>query len=439
MKKTSYSYSTNQIKKHLDNSINLVVDNISNYCHNPNVDFTRVRKLPIKDLINILLVKESKSITSELLEYFPKVKQIPTASAFIQQRNKLNSSAIKSINDTFVNSFDNFKSHKDYFILAEDGTDVNIPKPKTVDDTQVKMGPNKPYYQFHVNALYDCLNHVFYDLSIDSASKKQESNALIKLMNNHNYPQKSIIICDRGYENYNLIANFLKNKQKFLIRVKDITSKNGILYNLHQDNDEFDIVINKIFTRKQKYFQKGNQGKYTYVPSSSSFDCFPKEDEFFEMHFRVIRFKLSNDTYECLVTNLEENEFSAIEIRELYSFRWSEESAFRTLKYTIGMLYFTAINRDFIKQEIYAAILLSNLGAIIANNIEIEQKERWKYLYKINFSALITNVRLFLKHLISSVELVLRIKKNLVPVRPDRKYKRDMKAQSAKSLNHKVA
>ena len=62
-----------------------------------------------------------------------------------------------------------------------------------------------------------------------------------------NYPAKSIIIADRGYEKYNLFALCIEQSQYFLIRVKDITS-NGILSTIsfEEYEDEFDIDIVRI-------------------------------------------------------------------------------------------------------------------------------------------------------------------------------------------------
>ena len=41
------------------------------------------------------------------------------------------------------------------------------------------------------------------------------------------------------------------------------------------------------------------------------------------LSFRVVRFKLTQDTYEVLLTNLPEDEFSVSELKELYAMRWA--------------------------------------------------------------------------------------------------------------------
>ena len=59
----------------------------------------------------------------------------------------------------------------------------------------------------------------------------------------------------------------------------------------------------------------------------------------YEITFRVVRFPISEDSYETIITNLDATEFSAIQIRELYRLRWGIETSFRDLKYAIGLTH----------------------------------------------------------------------------------------------------
>jgi hypothetical protein len=59
-----------------------------------------------------------------------------------------------------------------------------------------------------------------------------------------------ILVADRGYENYNIFAHAIEKGWKFAIRIKDKNS-NGIASGLNfPPNDEFDIDITQIFSRK---------------------------------------------------------------------------------------------------------------------------------------------------------------------------------------------
>ena len=123
-----------------------------------------------------------------------------------------------------------------------------------------------------------------------------------------------------------------------------------------------------------------------------------------------------------LVTNLTRDEFDLNELKKMYHMRWNIETAFKMLKYIIGMMSFHSKKRNFIQQEIYAAILLHCLTNIITERIEVEQSDKRKHHYKVNLSTAVTNMRLWLRKIICTKEMIKRIKKYLAPVRPDRKY-----------------
>lgn len=419
-------------------SIKMVCSNIACYCNDPVSDFTRKRKLPVETLIHFIIQMQSKSVNSELCEYFNDIDSLPTASALCQQRDKLDISAFQRIMHLFVNAFDDYKTWKGYHVLACDGSDVNIAYDEKDVDTKRQNGNNKPFSQLHINGLYDCINHVFWDTSIDTATKTRECAALMEMIMKHDYPANSIITADRGYEKYNLIACCIENNQKFLIRTKDINVYSSILSNLNLPDEEFDLDVTKILTRKQTNETKANKQKYTFISNKSDFSYFGTKD-YYEMNLRVVRFKITDDTYECLVTNLTRDEFDLNELKKMYHMRWDIETAFKVLKYIIGMTSFHSKKRNFIQQEIYAAILLHCLINIITERIEIEQSDKRKHNYKVNLSTAVTNMRLWLRKLIGTVELVKRIKKYLAPVRPDRKYQRNMKPKSAIPFNTKAS
>ena len=421
-----------------NHSIEMVCSNIVCYCSDPVSDFTRKRKLTAEILIHFIIQMQSKSLNSELCEYFTDLNFLPSSSALCQQRDKLDISAFQRILRLFINAFDDYKTWKGYHILACDGSDVNIAYDEKDEETKRQNGNNKPFSQFHINGLYDCINHVFWDTSIDTASKTRECVALMEMITKHDYPVNSIITADRGYEKYNLMACCIENNQKFLIRTKDINVYSSILANLDLPNEEFDLDFTKTLTRKQTNETKYNKKKYTYLPYSSDFDYFDTA-EFYEMNLRVVRFKISDDAYECLVTNLTRDEFDLAELKKMYHMRWDIETAFKVLKYIIGMMSFHSKKRNFIQQEIYSAILLHCLTNIITERIQIEQSGKRKHDYKVNLSTAVTNMRLWLRKVIGTEELIKRIKKYLAPVRPDRKYQRNMKPKSVVPFNTKAS
>ena len=121
----------------------------------------------------------------------------------------------------------------------------------------------------------------------------------------------------------------------------------------------FDMDINLILTRNQTKSKK--QAGYKFMPTVQTFDYLPigsKED--YPISFRIARFKIADDSYETVITNLDRFCFSAEKLKELYHLRWGIETSFRELKYAIGLTSFHAKKVDYIKQEIFARLTLYN-------------------------------------------------------------------------------
>ena len=196
-----------------------------------------------------------------------------------------------------------------------------------------------------------------------------------------------ILVADRGYENYNIFAHAIEKGWKFAIRVKDKNS-NGIASGLNlPPNDEFDIDITQIFSRKNTKTTK-NAG-YKWMPANQVFDYLPrKSDKTYELSFRIIRFPIGSNSYEIIITNLDRNIFDVKKIKEIYHLRWGIETSFRELKYAIGLTSFHARKPDFIKQEIYARLLLYNYCELITTHV-IKQMKNNDKTKQVNFTIAI--------------------------------------------------
>ena len=208
---------------------------------------------------------------------------------------------------------------------------------------------------------------------------------------------------------------------------------------MHLDDTAFDTHITKRVTYLQTNETKDNELYTILVNESAPFDYLPADHDWYEMNVRAVRFKITEDTYECLLTNLAEDEMSFDEFKEIYHLRWGIETSFRDLKYTVGLLYFHSSDQKLIRQEIYTSLTLFNFSRIIVNNSTPVQKAEWKWHYKVNFKTAVTNIRLYLDGKINEEELEKRIKKFLTPIRPERKYSRNVKSQSCKTPSYYAA
>lgn len=105
--------------------------------------------------------------------------------------------------------------------------------------------------------------------------------------------RKTIFIADRGYESYNIMAHVHEHGLKFLIRTKDMTS-NGILKKFSlPEEEEFDVNVSVVLTRKHTKEFRNHPEKYRVLHRDSPFDYIDEGNAFYEIAFRVARFKIS--------------------------------------------------------------------------------------------------------------------------------------------------
>ena len=175
----SYHYSLGAVHKHLNDAINYVSSSIGCYCKSPRFDFTRKRKLPPEKLMKFLIQFQSKSLSSEIGDYFTDMEVPPSVSAVIQQRRKLDPRALYRVFTLFTDSINVNNRFQGYRLLASDGSDINIPyNPDDTETFHPGKDDSRGYNQLHLNALYDVCNHIYQDIQIDTHTKKNETYAL---------------------------------------------------------------------------------------------------------------------------------------------------------------------------------------------------------------------------------------------------------------------
>ncbi len=430
--------------KHLKNVLNYNIKKIAEcsslFCENSAVDFTHNRKLNFETTIKNVISMETGSLKDGLLKLNDYSVDTPTASAFIQARSKIRVEAFQILFDRF-----NEKTHKDklfkgYRLLAIDGS--VLPIDNTIYDeetTELRHGTTaKAYSAYHLNASYDLLECTYDDLIIQGEAKKNENDAFCQLVDRYK-GKKAIFIADRNYESYNGFEHVVQSGNKYLIRVKDIHSKSSITQSLVPfTDDEFDIDVFRMLTLKQNKMTKACPQLYKFIPSNMRFDFMTKENPWYEFHCRVVRFKITDDTYECIITNLDRDEFSIDDIKNLYCKRWGIENSFRELKYAIGLNALHSKKRKLIQQEIYARMTLYNFCQRIVQEIKIPKKDKRKYEYQVNFTRSFHILRHFLNKKGGETPPVDHlIAKEILPIRPGRSNTRNVQSKTVVCFNYR--
>ncbi len=438
-----------ELKALLLSLINGQKQNLTGLVSNPDIDFSRNRKIPYEKIILSLLTMEGTTLTNELLKQFGCDISIATSSAFVQQRKKILPIAFEKLFQDFVSQTSQNNNYKGYRLLAVDGSDIQIPTNLNDTDSLFITEGRKPYNLLHLNALYNLLSHTYEDAIIFKRKEAFENKALTEMVDRSAIREKSIVIMDRGYESYNNMAHVQEKGWFYLIRVKDFGKhKTGIVHGLElPDDDEFDEYIDLNLTRKQtnkmkKLFHEKN--KFRKIAHNKTFDYLPatskKSDEtvLYHLPFRIVRFPISENSYEVVVTNLGSEEFPPEELKKLYGMRWGIETSFRDLKYTVGLLHFHSKKVEYIFQEIFAGLIMYNFSELITSHVVIKNGNK-KYEYKVNFSVAVHICREFLLKEIIPPDIETLIARYMTPIRPGRSRPREIRVKQAISFMYRVA
>ena len=390
-------------------------------------DFSRERKQSFHGTIVFIINFLTKSLSVEIQNFIGFIKQnIPekevkdfTKSAFTQYRNKIKPEVFKYLSDNLIQEFytDNDESinlWNGFRLLAVDGSIVTLPDKKALEviygRTYNKSGTG--VIQARASVLYDVLNKFVIDGCLSPLSTGERVLAVNHLAFSKT---RDLIIYDRGYPSFDLVYEHLERRIDFLMRVK--VSFNKITSEFYQSGLDSNIV--KICP--------GKNTKHTNKVYS--------KDTFQEV--RLVRIELPNGEIEILMSSLlDSQKYPNSIFKDLYFLRWGVETFYDELKNKIKAEHFSGYSNQSILQDFYAALFVSNVQSLIVGEINNElalKSERTKYQYKVNSNLSYGFMKdriitLFLSD--KSMEVIVSelkdlFKKHTIPVRPNRKFKRD--------------
>lgn len=376
-----------EVKWAMDNAIDRILFESDKYVANPGRDFTRARTLTLEDTLQFILGMGGQSLGKELYDFFkPKGKHISTP-AFVQRRAKIKPEAFEEIFHTFniITQHLDKQKYWGYRLYAVDSTAAYCSKNKGSRSYMETVG----YNMWQVNALYDLLNHTYRDVLIEPRSAYNEPRACITMAERSLAGEKCIVIGDRGYMSLNLFEHLRRAEGvEYIIRVKNASYK--ALSGLPEG--EYDGIVHmQVRTTQTKEDKEAYKaGTAIRIPGPSKYGkqtATAVQWDFespCDLDFRVVRFWISDDTYETIITSLPAAMFPAEKIKELYNLRWGIETSFRELKYDVGLVNFHAKKDNSVLQEILAHILMFNFCERIAMSVVIVKDAGNKWTYAIN-------------------------------------------------------
>lgn len=402
--------------------------------------FSRTRVFDAATLIKFIIQMKGGTLDTELYNSFVKQGINISAPALIQRRRILKAEIFKEILRRFNDTRPNEKLYKGYHVWAIDGSDFPLAPKK---DSQYYMGTTKEKYNGEISKavsllkghfMYDVLNKQFIDCMITPKKGEDcgERLAAIKLMNK-NRAKKTIVVMDRGYIGFNSVEHFNRSGMKYVVRADSKFAK-----------EEISALPDEPCFRRMKLFlsthrTKENMAKENFHFLNLGVTTWDFEDDY-TLEFNVYKFKISENHWEVLVTNLFPWDFRIDEMKELYHMRWGIETAFNALKHAVGAINFHSYKDKYIEQEFYARLIFYNLSERIANEAVIKKKDT-KYAYTVNFKMAcyilhdfyVMNCTQPFDEIYPMIEYYVR------PIRPGRQDKRRMRPKSSVAFVYRVA
>jgi hypothetical protein len=362
-----------------------------------------------------------------------------TASAYSQARQKLLHTAYIEINqDTLDGYYENdpeseFKRERylGYRLIAGDGSVIILPGNKEVTEkfgsTKIKNGTDK-YLGTYTSGLFMCHYDVLNNLAIDCKlehCKTYEVNAAIESFKNFN--KDDLLIYDRGFASYKMLATLIKNNKSFLIRFPTATFK--AVQEMFSDTGPWSREITLKVPRDQK-------------PLIQELGL-PKE-----ITVRFVKVILCTGEIEVLATSLRDIELTQDDFKELYNKRWGVESFFLKIKSRLSLENFTGKSVESIMQDFWSTIYISNLETVLTEDVNTELKMKKDKAHRTNKEQMVNKAVSF--NVIKTMAFDLLYSKddtdktlekmlklfitNPVIKRPEREVKR-YKTSARKSLN----
>jgi hypothetical protein len=385
----------------------------------------------------------TSSLQREMNKFFREVSdsefniQQVTKGAFSQSRSKLKPEAFLEVNDVAVKEFYDkveWLGYHDKRILASDGSRLtNLPNHSSIIEEfgSIGFGPNGDVNKSAaiLSLLYDVANYITIDARI-TGYKGSEKDLLLKHLEKVN--AGDILLLDRGYPSKFLFALLQSKGIDFCARMKETWWKEVSDFSMRVFEDQ-EVVFKLPLAQIEQYAEQ-----YPGLP--------------LEIHCRLVKIKLEDDTEEILCTSLLDREkYLFDDIKDMYHLRWGiEEGGYKMLKARVNVEAFTGKTAKAVKQDIFAKILMMTLCAIYAFPIdqkvkkEFEDALKHKHPQKINR----TNALSYCRSILTAIFIKRKprealqafeenVYKNREIVRPGRSNPRNHKPRRKYYMNYK--
>jgi hypothetical protein len=325
-------------------------------------DFTRQCQLTFSVVMLFILQKTAKSIQRHLHEFLNRLAgddlfEPVSAGAVTHARAKLKHTAFVELNnEVVVPAIYNEQALKDvqrwrgHRLLGIDGSTLRLPNHPELFEQFTPVAINsepdiagKMYPLARISVLYDLLNRVALDGQLRPGSEGEVGLAIEQL---DQAGCHDVIVTDRGYTGYPYLSAVVYMGLDFISRCS--TASFAAAQELFRMNRAGRSIIAKIMAAPDQ--------------REHLLDCGRK----LELTVRFISLRLPTGELEVLVTSLiDEQKYPTEEFREVYNWRWNQETFFFLLKNRLDLENFSGHTAEAVRQDFYSTLLLSNIETVL--------------------------------------------------------------------------
>jgi Transposase DDE domain len=318
-------------------------------------DFTRVRVLSWSVVLVLMLRGQKVSLQNAVNKFFSavgRVWDVVTASAYSQARQKVQPEVFVHLNTVACEEFytrygeDNEVGRwHGQRVLGVDGSYLNLPdteETRGAFSVQINQYPGGEQVQALASVLYDLRN----DLGLSAALGPKQAEKNLLFGTHLAVTQRGdILVCDRAYADYSVMAMLLAWQCHFVIRFP-----------------------RRSFTAVNAFWASPEQERVVTVTVPSNARAYVTQHQLpTTLRVRLVKVLLASGEVEVLGTDLlDARTYPAVEFQTIYGWRWVHETYHDRLKNIFEVERFSGKNVQTIKQDFYGVIFLATLESILS-------------------------------------------------------------------------
>lgn len=324
-------------------------------------EFTRNRKMPLRDFLGFLIWPKAESLTVELFNYSELIgKDNVTKNDFSHRRKFIPYGYIRSLNKSIVRTYydknDRIDTWNGHILLAGDGTTYAIPTTEKLKESFMQGRRSGRVDQPLARGIVvkDVLNGLIVASDMECYGRDEIKLLIDELDDipsviNDLHP---VIILDRKYCAYTLISKLMQSKMDFVIRVKGRFNK---------DVDDF------VGSGLREAIITLHPAITTVKKLRRLYGADIKTDD---LKVKLVRLKNNIIVMTSLLNESIDGDYES----DIYHKRWDDETTIGFVKNNLQVEIFTGVSDNSVRQDFYSKTITYNLLSVM-----IEQAARMRH------------------------------------------------------------